>query len=188
MIKSLNNSLQSLHKNLHSISVRRVEKKANLDAIAQNITGKLQSSEIKPMRLSSPNGQGSSGLMGRINSIMAERVQAVSDLIAQGIDPTAAKYAVAGEMASKGAAALKDYKEQQEKEVVDDGTREDEQSVESSEVVEEVETNPSTGERVTKIKIVKKISGKNAQTSGADVDVTTQAASTGKGSRVNLKV
>lgn len=188
MIKSLNNSLQSQQEKLHSLPIRRAEKKENLDTLAQEITGKLQVSEVKPMRLSSPNGQGPSGLMGKINLIMRERVQAVSALIDQGIDATKAKYAVAGEMASKGAAALKDFKEQQDKEVVDDGTREDEQTIESSEVIEEVETDPSTGERVTKVKIVKKVSGKSVQTSGKDVEETTQAVSTGKGARVNIKV
>ena len=188
LVNSLKNSLPAQQKNLHSLPIRRAERKADLDAIAQDSLEKLKGSEITSVRLNSPTGQGASGFMGELNSIISERVQAVSAMISQGVDPTAAKHAVAGEMASKGAAALKNFKSQQDNEVVDNGTREDEQSVESSEVVEEVEINPSTGERVTKVKIVKKVSGKNVQASGADVDVKMPQPSTGKGLKVDIKV
>ncbi|MFA9393543.1 MAG: hypothetical protein ACERJ1_02350 [Halodesulfovibrio sp.] len=129
-----------------------------------------------------------------ITSIATERIQSISELVAQGIDRTKAKYFVAAEMAQKGATALSEFKNEKTSDVIDESTKETEEEKETEsteEVVEEVtvegtKIDPSSGEEVKEVKVVKKVRLKAAHLPSTDTKL--EKISTPKGQKVDVKV
>ncbi|MCG8530710.1 MAG: hypothetical protein MI749_08605 [Desulfovibrionales bacterium] len=173
--------------------------KPSRDAIAQGISEKVTTTNIDTVYLANTMHQKGSGFTETIASIINERTQKVDELVAQGIDRTTAKYAIAGEMAKKGAAAMAEFKEEQDDKVLKEGTKktENENTEETTEEVveEQVElpqTYPSSGERVEKVKTVKKVKKVRTKVAAASVKhekvQSTKPASTARGSNIDVKV
>ncbi|WP_290920289.1 hypothetical protein [Halodesulfovibrio sp.] len=179
---------------LHSQKIN----KTTIDSAAQNILGKTITTENTPVYLENTMASKGTAFTKEIISIIDERVQAVATLVAEGVDKTAAKYAVAGESARKGAAAMGNFKSEKANEVLEKSTEktkeeEEQQETENSEeIVEEqievTKTDPSSGERVKEVKVVRKVRAAAKSTSTADIDTKVQPVKAVKGQKVNIRV
>ncbi|WP_290920294.1 hypothetical protein [Halodesulfovibrio sp.] len=172
--------------------------KTTIDSAAQNILEKTIETKNSPVYLENTQASKGTAFTEEIVSIINERVQAVATLVAEGVDKTAAKYAVAGDSARKGAIAMNNFKSENDSEVLEKSTEEtkeekEQQETENSEeiVEEEIEvtkTDPSSGERVKEVKVVRKVRAAAKSTSTADIDTKVQPVKAVKGQKVNIKV
>lgn len=205
-INSSNNSILDKQLVLKTQTSQRVEQaksnnpkinKTTIDSAAQNILEKTITTENTPVYLENTMASKGTAFTKEIISIIDERVQAVATLVAEGVDKTAAKYAVAGESARKGAAAMGNFKSEKANEVLEKSTEktkeEEQQETENSEeIVEEqievTKTDPSSGERVKEVKVVRKVRAAAKSTSTADIDTKVQPVKAVKGQKVNIRV
>lgn len=202
-INLLYNSLLFQQSSLQSMSSKQTglvkpnvgdERNSALDAIAQDIIEKTVTSGSSSVYLTNTLAQGETGLLQEIMSLRDERNQKISELVASGIEPTKAKYIVSSKEGGKGIAALKEHKNREAGEVIENSTKEieEEQASEySEEVVEEViikgsKINPSSGEEIREVKVVKKIRTKAAHLSSSDTKL--EKVSTPKGQKIDIKV
>lgn len=172
--------------------------KTTIDSAAQNILEKTIETKNSPVYLENTLASKGTAFTEEIVSIINERVQAVATLVSEGVDKTAAKYAVAGDSARKGAIAMNNFKSENDSEVLEKSTEETKEEKEqqetenSEEIVEEqievTKTDPSSGERVKEVKVVRKVRAAAKSTSTADIDTKVQPVKAVKGQKVNIKV
>lgn len=202
-IKFLNNSLSSQQPTLKSQAAQRTKlikpdseaiKKSTIDAVAQDVLEKAVTSETTPVYLKNTMASKGSAFTEEMTSIVSERIQGVSELVAQGIDRTKAKYIVASEMAQKGSTALSEFKNEKTNDVIEESTKETKEEKETKsteEIVEEVtvegtKIDPSSGERVKEVKVVKKVRLKAAHLPSTDTKL--EKINTPKGQKVDVKI
>lgn len=165
-----------------------------IKAAVQAVMEKTTPTEISPVRMSNNSTSHFSDLSGTINSLISERVQQTAALIDQGIDPTKAKYAVAGEMVHKAKVALEQYINENEEKALKEGIKEtptDETAETQEEYVEEVivtDGDPSSDEGTRIVKVTRKVSVESRGETSSDSNIKTAVTRTPKGQTVDINV
>lgn len=202
-INLLNNSLSAQQPMLKSIASQRGElvksssetiTTSSIDTAAQQILSQTDTVKVTPVYLTNAMAQGENALLNEVISLKNERDQKIAEIVSCGIEPTKAKYLVSSKQGVKGLAVLKEYKSQKADEVIANSTKdtENQQAETSEEMVEEqvevTKTDPTSGEQVKEVRVVKKVRTTATRPSSSEIDMKVLSSNAVKGQHVNITV